>query len=270
VSGALAARPPRVRLAAGLAASFLLAGVAFADEPAPKPGPETEKPKPAAKPALAALSDVEAAPLARGLALAAKGRTLEAVLPALEAIEGKTHATFEAPLVKMLAHSLGEVATRAAMALADRAGPKTGSALWRSGWLAPANKRRPEVQAAVLSAMGRAGLLLDAKQYDEVESLWRKQTNARTVTLIAGYFAAVKTDKRPLRLLSEALDEPGAGSVNSPTNPPASYWEARWKMWQATKPAIQEAVQAITGQKFESSAEAKAWFDANPKFGFDW
>jgi hypothetical protein len=259
-------RRHRAAAAAGLLLLLGAAGSASPEEPKPGAAPEVEK----EKPALAEIGDVEAAPLVRGLEGARRAKTLEDALPALVAIDGKKHASFEGPLGKLLSHAVADVAVRAAAALGDRAGPKTGSLLWRSGWLAPANKKRPEVQAAVLQAMGRAGIELDAKQYDEVESLWRRQPNARTVSLIAEYFAAVKTDKRPLRLLAEALDEPIAGSVNSPSNPPASYWEARWKMWQATKPHVQAAIRAITGQNFETSAEAKAWFEANPKFGYRW
>jgi hypothetical protein len=267
----VAARAPADRTLARLVAPVLLlsllatARTGASEEPKPAAPAEVEKPA-----ALAAIGDVEAAPLVRGLESARRAKTLDDALPALAAIEGKTHSSFEAALGKLLSHAQAEVAVRAAAALGERAGPKTGSLLWRSGWLAPANKKRPEVQASVLQAMGRAGVLLDAKQYDEVESLWRKQPTVRTTILIAGYFASVKTDKRPLRLFAEALDEPVAGSVSSPSNPPASYWEARWKAWRATKTDVQAAIRAITGQTFETSAEAKAWFAANPKFGFSW
>jgi hypothetical protein len=249
----------------------LLAPSAAAEEPAPKPA-EPSAPEVETKPAPPkVILDAEAAPLAEGLKKAMRAKSADDALPALVAIEGKSHPTFEAPLVKLLGHPSAEIAIRAADALAARAGPKTASSLWRGGWLAPANKDRSEVRTSILLALGRMGVSLDAKQYDEVESLWKKATSGRVLSSIAAYFGAVKTDKRPLRWLSEALDEPVASAVNSASNPPASYWEARWKLWKASKPAVQEALKSITGQTFETSEDAKAWFKKNEKeFGFVW
>jgi hypothetical protein len=250
-----------------------LAPRASAEEPAPKP----PAPAPAAgevetKPAPPkVIPDAEASPLAEGLKKAWRAKTAEDALPALRAIEGKAHPSFEAPLVKLLGHASAEIAIRSADALAERAGPKTATAMWRGGWLSPANRDRTTVRTSILRALGRMGTTLDAKQYDEVESLWKKATSGETLSAIAEYFGSVKTDKRPLRLLSEALDEPIATAVNSASNPPASYWEARWKMWKASQPAVQAALKSITGQTFESSAQAKDWFKKNEKeFGFVW
>jgi hypothetical protein len=173
--------------------------------------------------------------------------------------------------VKLLSHPTGDVAARAAAALGERPGPKTAALLWKNGFLHAANDKRPDVQGTIVAAMGALGAELDPKQYDEVKSLWRKASTAKALIGIADHFRLVKTDKRHLRLLSEALDEPIATDVNSGSNPPASYWETRWKLWKATKPAIQEAIKAVTGQTFETSADAKAWFRANERtFGFVW
>src|SRR5262245_55035721 len=252
----------------------LLGSVATAEEPpsnppAPSPpamGEVETKPLPPK-----AIPDSEAAPLAEGLKKAMRAKSAAEALPALDAIGGKDHPSFEAPLVKLLGHPNAEVAIRSADAIAERAGPKTASSLWRSGWLAAANRDRTEVRMSILAALGRMGATLDAKQYEEVESLWKRATSGKTLAGIAAYFGAVKTDKRPLRLLSEALDEPVAPATDSGSNPPASYWEARWKVWNASKPAIEEALRSITGQSFHNSAEAKAWFQKNEKeFGFVW
>ena len=44
--------------------------------------------------------------------------------------------------------------------------------------------------------------------------------------------------------LAEEIDEPMATAVNSPSNPPAAWWEARWKLW---KPVKAEVVEALDG-----------------------
>jgi len=260
------------RLLALAAWVALLAPLAAAEEPAPKPpggspAPEVEtKPDPPKT-----ISDAEASPLAEGLKKAWRAKSADDALPALVAIQGKNHPSFEAPLVKLLGHPSAEIAIRSADALAERPGPKTASSLWRSGWLGAANKDRTDVRTSILAALGRMGVTLDAKQYDEVESLWKRAPSARALSSIASYFGAVKTDKRPLRLLSEALDEPRAPAVDTGTTPPKEYWEAKWKLWHASKPAIQAALKSITGQTFESSEEAKTWFKKNEKeFGFVW
>ena len=107
------------------------------------------------------------------------------------------------------------------------------------------------VSASVPS--GRIELLgapLDAKQYDEVERIWKMAPNAAAMNAVTGYFTAVRTDKRPCKLLATWLDEPRAASVHDASNPPAGWWESRWKLWQATKGGAAAALKAITGQTF--------------------
>jgi hypothetical protein len=255
-----------------LAAGFLTLQVALAaaaDEMPPPAGAamgETkakEPPKP--------ISDAEAAPLVEGLKKAAKAKAIEDALRALDAVEGKANPQFEAPLVKFLSHSFGEVAARAAHALAERAGPKTGATLWKSGFQHSANLRRPETQAGILAAMGKVGAALDAKQYEDVVGLWRRATTPKTRIGIASYFAAVKTDKRPLRLLAEALDEPPPQDPNAASTPPLPVLQAAWRLWKEALPAVEDAIRAITGQTFHTTDQARTWFKANEKtFGFVW
>jgi len=268
----------------GLAAPHAAPRRAHADEP-PKPAPAPKPPGPAAPggapapapapgapvtPApLTPISDEEAAPLLDGLKKALKTRTSGDALPALEALGGKTHKDFEPALSKLLVHTSVDVAAKAARCMGERAGPKTPAALWR-GWALPVNDKRWVVKAALLDALAATKAPLDARGYDEVESVWRQVPSTETMIAVARYFTVVKTDKRPCKMLAFWLDEPRAGSVSDASNPPASYWEARWKAWAAVKPAVVDALQAITGQHFDSSEEAKAWFKKNPKFGVDW
>lgn len=281
-------RPSAAAALAGLAALALsclaaapLARRACAEDPPPPGmdpgmggGPADGRPEPEgvkAPPPPRAIPDAEAAPLIEGLKKAIRTRNSVEAMPALAAIAGVTNPGFEPHLVKLMSHLSVDIAVKATECLAERPSEKLAATLWRSGWLAPINDKRDAVKGTILAAYGRLGAKLDAKQYDEVESLWRRAPSAEILTGIARYFEAVKTDKRPCRLLAEFLDEPRAGDVNSGTNPPASYWEARWKLWNAVQPHVVDALHAITGETFHTTKDAKAWFEAKVKtFGFRW
>ena len=268
-------------------AAFLSSPRAVADDPKPPPAKPPDKPpekpsdkppdKPADKPPAAkevplqVLSDAEAAPLLEGLKKAAKTRNGIEAMPALDAIGGKTHKEFEPLLTKMLSHLSADVAVRAASAIADRGNDKTSARLW-AAWGATANRERYDVKGAILLAMARLGAKLDPKQYDEVAALWKAAPSDAALIGIAKYFETIKTDKRPCRIFAEFIHEPlQSGNVNDGANPPAEYWKAKWQQWHNVTPAVQDALKAITGQIFNDTSDAKAWFKAHEKdFGFVW
>jgi hypothetical protein len=71
-------------------------------------------------------------------------------------------------------------------------------------------------------------------------------------------------EKRAVDLLLRNLDEPRPANVDDAANPPAEYWEARWKAWQVWRPRVKHALFALTGQQFNAANEAKAWLRKNP------
>jgi hypothetical protein len=76
--------------------------------------------------------------------------------------------------------------------------------------------------------------------------------------------------KRFARQLAEALDEPVSDSPNSPTNPPASWWEEKWNLWNESKAAVHAALKALTGVELDSMEKAKAWIEQHARDGFEW
>ncbi|MFQ5503398.1 MAG: hypothetical protein ACE5F1_01215 [Planctomycetota bacterium] len=62
-----------------------------------------------------------------------------------------------------------------------------------------------------------------------------------------------------LDLLLRHMDEPAPANVDDPSNPPASYWEQRWKDWQKFKPHLMTAVGQLLGKSFSSRKEAEEW-----------
>lgn len=271
-----ALRPSAVVLLALVAAAPSRARAADAPDAkpaAPEGAPGDPRPadgKPAeAAPKLRALTDAEVAPLLEGLKKALKAKVLSEAAPALDALAGVTHPDLEPALAKLLGHNLADVAARAARAMGERAGDKTAATLWKA-WASPANERRVDVRAAILDAFATMKAPLDPKQYAQVERLFTDAASPAAMDAVTRYFAAVATDKRPCKALALWLDEPSPANVHDGSNPPKEWWEARWKLWTKTRPGAVAALKAITGQEFESSEQARAWFAANRAFGVRW
>jgi hypothetical protein len=255
-------------------------------EPAP-PAPAEPRQEATSESAPRAASAEEAKALLEGLKSVAKKQAPE-VLKALDAWKGLQHAEFVKPLSKLLAHEEADVALRAALLLriqkpvladakaAAKEADRAMKEIWKLGFAHPVNDKRPVVQGAIVRLHGAWELRLDDQEFDDVVGLWRQQMGNPDPLRVAALVDVVATaeetkDKRFCRLLAEQIDEPVAGSVNDASNPPASYWEARWKSWREIRDHVVRALKTITGQEFATTAAAKAWFRANERsFGFRW
>ena len=76
-------------------------------------------------------------------------------------------------------------------------------------------------------------------------------------------------EKQAWKLVVEHIDEPYPEEIDPLSNPPAEYWERRWKAWRIWRSDAKEALFAITGQRFSSKKEAKVWIRANGKLPED-
>jgi len=65
--------------------------------------------------------------------------------------------------------------------------------------------------------------------------------------------------------LVEMLPEPVPSNPNDPNNPPATYWEARYKIWLASEGWVRWALKEITGEEYRTHREWKAWVAVNKK-----
>ncbi len=221
----------------------------------------------------------EARKLSTALKKVAKKKKTKEIMPALDAIEDYKHESFEKPLLKMLSHQNGEVAMRVAEMLCPRAHDKLMKGIWKA-YMAKPNKKRYGVKGKILLIYADKEIKLDAKQFKEVESDWRwmngnpqKEFGEHLLDYCA--YIEATADPRLFRRMAEELSEPGTDiAVNSPSNPPAEWWERKWNMWKLMKPGLVSALKAITEHEFDTTAEAKAWFEANEKTakkaGIDW
>ena len=257
----------------------------FADEPTGKTEvPSDGKPKRASDPfekekvpVLREIDASEAGPLAASLKKAARKSDAATARKAIVAIEKVKHATFAAPLIKLLTHDSSKVAVAAARALSYRCDDaKLRKKIWKASYVHKSNKRRYGVKGELLRMFARMGMTLNDRQYKDVERDFRaingnpSKSGGKAFADFAWYAGTVK-DKRFARALAEQLDEPAPGDVNSPSNPPASWWEKKWNMWKACRADAARALREITGKEFEKTAEAKAWIKGpGKKLGFDW
>lgn len=122
----------------------------------------------------------------------------------------------------------------------------------------------PPVLAAVIAGLSRCGYR--ARDWSRIDSLFEAEYSPERVPVQEAVLDLVTAhaEKQALDLLLRNLDEPIPEDVDSPTNPPAAYWEGRWKAWRAWRSRVQGALFAITGQRFSTAREAKNWLDENP------
>ncbi|MGE0192904.1 MAG: hypothetical protein AB7T63_12785 [Planctomycetota bacterium] len=225
---------------------------------------------------LRALDDKEAKALAEGLSKASRRKDPEDVNPALDAIEGVTHASFVKPLLKLMAHDNSRVAQRAADLLAQRATIDDVKDLWKKGWDEKANRRRYAVRTSILKAFARLELDLDKRQYEDVEREWRwmlgnpQEAYGPALADICWYMG-VRGDKRHALAMAKELDAPESNDPHNPATPPVEWWERRWKQWKGMHAQAVAALKRLTGQTFKTREEAKTWFTANEaSFGVPW
>ena len=98
----------------------------------------------------------------------------------------------------------------------------------------------------------------------QVESRMQASFAPDLVKAAVYYLGQMKT-KSAVPQLVEMVREPYPEDPGSGTNPPASYWEARYKIWQASEGWVRWALKEITGQEFRTHREWAAWLDANKK-----
>lgn len=163
------------------------------------------------------------------------------------------------------------VQAAAARVLAHHPGKKTENALLRTFRDKKTLSERPAVAAAVVESLGRLGV---TKIERDVESELRRYRDGRVTRACVRYFGWIRTRRKAVvKLLCRELSAPEPGHVDSATNPPASYWEARWKAWNQYRRDVTWALQRITGQVFRpaegdfpgDTRKALEWVDAHAK-----
>jgi hypothetical protein len=122
----------------------------------------------------------------------------------------------------------------------------------------------PTVMAELVKGLSRCGY--DKAQWGEIDGLFEREYHIDRVVVQEAILELVIAHKetQALPMLLRNTDEPAPANVEAADNPPAEYWEARWKSWAVWKGKVKDALFALTGQRFTTAAKAQAWLKKNP------
>lgn len=180
---------------------------------------------------------------------------------ALEAVATSSHKLLVKPLATVIETDKSLVIRkRAAELLANQ--PAAEANAMARGLLRKLNAQ-PTVQADLVRVIAKTGY--EPAHWADLDGLFERQYATDRVGLQEAILdlVAEHKERRALPMLLRNLDEPAAENVEDAANPPAEYWEARWKAWSAWRGKVKEALFAVTGQRFSTASEAKAWLEKN-------
>jgi hypothetical protein len=214
-----------------------------------KPDAAAGQPAPAAAEMNDAIAKEMLAKLDEGL----KSKDTKERVKALEPFLSARHKSFVAPLAAQFAKGPVETRVVAARALGVQRYDPARVALTR---VLTNKKIEPEVLAAAVEglgtaqAKGTAKTVIDLFENESVDPMVKKEV-----------IRALGTWKDPahVEFLGKQLDEPAPANPDSPSNPPAAYWEKRWKEWNTYKDDVQWALKEITGKSLRTQQEVKDW-----------
>ena len=121
----------------------------------------------------------------------------------------------------------------------------------------------PQVQAALIRALDRIGY--ESRDWKVIKSMFERSYGEDRVTLQKNILILIANnkEKQAIDILLRNLGEPIPEDVDARINPPREYWERRWKAWQVWREDVKKALFEITGQRFSTRKEAKAWLKKN-------
>jgi hypothetical protein len=183
---------------------------------------------------------------------------------ALDLLAGGSNKLMVRPLAQLIeSEKLVVVRKRAAELLANQPAEDANAAIRRL----IANPRvgtHPVVVGELLRGLSRCGYAKN--QWKDIDGLFERDYHVERVPIQEAILELVIAHKeqQALPILLRNLDEPAPENVDDASNPPKEYWEARWKSWSAWRGKVKDALFAVTGQRFSTAAEAKAWLKKNP------
>lgn len=257
---------------------LVTASLVFCQDPQPQPPQPPQPPAPVESPAkqappataeapkvVEAWDDPTAKAKVKDFQKLLKGKPgMAARNQALDQLAGGANAQLVKPLAQVVQTDESIVLRkRAAELLGNQPVDKTNAVILRlleDGKVAST----PPVQAELVRALSRCGY--EAKHWKQIDDLFERDYDPARVAVHEAILDLViaHEEVQALPLLLRNLDEPVPQNVDAAHNPPAEYWKARWTSWSAWRGKVKDALFAVTGQRFSTAAEAKAWLDKNP------
>lgn len=107
---------------------------------------------------------------------------------------------------------------------------------------------RPEAVRAMVDALGRLG---DRDSGELILDILEEWGDPKVSQACVIWFGQVRSRSfEHACFLARQLKGPAPEWVDDPNNPPAEYWEKRWKVWQLLRRDVTWSLQQITGQAF--------------------
>ena len=242
----------------------LLTSFLTCQEPPPAPA-RTPEAQVAVPKAVEAWSDKTAKTEVEALARLMKGTpSMAQKNQALDKLATGSNVLLLKPLAEIVEKDKSVVIRKRAAELVANQPPKEANATIRKLLKSARVGSQPAVTAELVRGLARTGY--DTTQWHEVEGIFERAYEPECVPLQEAILELVvkHKEKEAVPLLLRNLDEPTPQNVDHADNPPAEYWEARWKAWSAWRGKVKDALFTITGQRFSTAAEATAWLKQNP------
>ena len=102
--------------------------------------------------------------------------------------------------------------------------------------------------SALVRGLARCGYT--SQQWSEISDLFEREYDLERVPLQEAILELVtlNKEKQAIPMLLRNLDEPFPEDIHGQHNPPAAYWEARWKSWDKWKGKVADAVLSQKGK----------------------
>ncbi len=246
--------------------ALLLASLVVCQDPEPPPAPQKPVEAPAAAPKVVeAWDDKTAKAAADELTKLLKGKSSMAEKhKALEQFATGSNKLLLKPLAQIVEMEKSIVIRKRAAELIANQPAAEANAQIRTLLKNPRVGSYPTIMAELVRALSRCGYA--SQQWADLEGLFERDYLPERVPLHEAVLELIAThkEKGAIPLLLRNIDEPVPSNVEEKNNPPAEYWEARWKAWSVWRGKVKDALFAITGQRFSTAAEAKAWLKQNP------
>jgi len=248
----------------------LLLGLFACQDPAPAPAPAPQEPKPVAAPVappkvVEAWDDRAAKAAVDAFAKVLKGTpSMNEKNKALETLATGSNKLLLKPLVLVVETDKSVVIRKRAAELIANQPAAEANLTIRKLLKSPKVGTQPAVMAELVRALSRCGY--QTAHWSDIGDLFERDYGAERVPLQEALLQLVEThkEKQAVPMLLRNLDEPVPADPHAADNPPTEYWEARWKSWSVWRAKLKDALFALTGQRFSTAAEAKAWLQKNP------
>ncbi len=235
--------------------------IPFQGEPAAESAPASQPASaPASRPAVRVLDETEAkASVARFEQVSRKKLDLGQKMQAVEQLADGAHPRIVRALDGVLKRELlPSVRLAAARALADQPA-KESRRVVVAALKDKKNAGQPQVLEALVRSLERTGY--DRGEVELLTDLFTRGDPSVQKAVVACFGAHAEKDA--VELLVDNLDEPAPADPNAADNPPAEYWEKRYKAWKVWNKDVRAALQTITGQDFQNSEQARKWLRRN-------